>query len=127
MPEKQTFNTTRGPAAKGPYSTCVAAGELIFVSGQIPIDPATGELVGGGIEAETHRVLDNLKIVLEEFGSSLDRVVKATIFLRDMDEFGLVNEVYAGYFPADPPARACVQVARLPLDVGIELEAVALR
>ena len=127
MAQKQVFNTTKGPAAKGPYSTCVAAGDLIFASGQIPIDPSTGKLVQGDIEAQARQVLDNLRIVLEEFGSSLEKVVKTTVFLRDMDDFGRVNAVYAEYFTGEFPARACVQVARLPLDVGVEIEAIALR
>ena len=127
MTRKQAFNTTRGPAAKGPYSTCVAAGDLLFVSGQVAVDPATGSFVDDSIEAEARQVLENLKTVLEEFGSSLEKVVKTTIFLRDMDDFARVNEVYAGYFADEPPARSCVQAGRLPFDVGIEIEAIALR
>jgi 2-iminobutanoate/2-iminopropanoate deaminase len=127
MSQKQAFTTKRGPAAKGPYSTCVAAGDLVFVSGQVPIDPATGHFVKGGIEDETRQVLENLQTVLGELGLSLDHVVKTTIFLRDMGDFARVNEVYGRYFTSAPPARSTVQVARLPFDVGIEIEAVALR
>ena len=127
MLEKQAFNTKRGPAAKGPYSTCVSAGDLVFVSGQVPINPATGQFVGGSIEDEARQVLENLRTLLDELGSSLERVVKTTIFLRDMSDFGRVNEVYASYFTTAPPARSTVQVACLPFDVGIEIEAVALK
>jgi len=127
MAEKQALKITKGPAAKGPYSTCVAAGDFLFVSGQVPVDPATGTMVGGRIENQARRVLENLKVVLEEAGSSLDRVVKMTVFLSDMDAFARINGVYAEYFPSAPPARSCVQAARLPFDVGIEIEAIALR
>ncbi len=123
---RDIVTTTDAPAAIGPYSQAVRAGDLLFVSGQIPIDPASGELVKGGIEAETRQVLDNLRAILEAAGSSLTNVVKATLFIADMNEFGTINEIYAGYFKTEPPARACVEVARLPRDVQIEIEAVAL-
>ncbi len=124
--KRQIINTTEAPSAIGPYSQAVQAGELLFVSGQIPIDPASGELVQGGVEAETRQVLNNLKAILEAAGSSLEKVVKATLFIADMNQFGTINEIYAEYFQAAPPARACVEVARLPRDVQIEIEAVAL-
>ena len=124
--KRQIINTTEAPSAIGPYSQAVLAGELLFVSGQIPIDPASGELVQGGVEAETRQVMSNLKAILEAAGSSLEKVVKATLFIADMNEFGTINEIYAEYFQAAPPARACVEVARLPRDVQIEIEAVAL-
>ena len=124
--KRRIINTTEAPSAIGPYSQAVQAGELLFVSGQIPIDPASGELVQGGVEAETRQVLNNLKAILEAAGSSLEKVVKATLFIADMNEFGTINEIYAEYFQAAPPARACVEVARLPRDVQIEIEAVAL-
>lgn len=127
MTRKQAFKTTRGPESKGPYSTCVSAGDFLFVSGQVPVSPETGELVGDEIEAQTRRVLDNLKIVLEEFGSSPGKVVKTTIYLQDIGNFGRVNEIYGSYFDSEPPARACVEVAGLPLGAGIEIEAIALR
>ncbi len=124
--ERQIISTTDAPSAIGPYSQAVQAGELLFVSGQIPIDPASGELVQGGVEAETRQVMNNLKAILEAAGSSLEKVVKATLFIADMNQFGTINAIYAEYFPATPPARACVEVARLPKDVQIEIEAVAL-
>ncbi len=124
--ERQIISTTEAPSAIGPYSQAVQAGGMLFVSGQIPIDPASGELVQGGIEAETRQVLNNLKAILEAAGSSLEKVVKATLFIADMNQFGTINAIYAEYFQTDPPARACVEVARLPKDVQIEIEAVAL-
>ena len=124
--KRQIISTTAAPSAIGPYSQAVQAGELLFVSGQIPIDPASGELVQGGIEAETRQVMNNLKAILEAAGSSLEKVVKATLFIADMDQFGTINAIYAEYFQTAPPARACVEVARLPRDVQVEIEAVAL-
>ncbi len=124
---RQTVQTDRAPAAIGPYSQAVkASGSFVFTAGQIPIDPATGELVRGDIREQARRVLLNLAAVLEAAGASMDSVVKTTVFLRDMDDFAAVNEVYAEFFPASPPARSAVQAARLPKDVGVEIEAVAL-
>jgi 2-iminobutanoate/2-iminopropanoate deaminase len=123
--EKQTIHTTNAPAAIGPYSQAVRAGDLLFVSGQIPLDPKTGELVRGSISEETKKVLDNLKAIIEAAGGGLGDVVKTTIFLKDMGSFAAVNEVYGTYFPQPFPARATVEVARLPRDVNVEIEAVA--
>ncbi len=123
---KRIIQTTSAPAAIGPYSQAVAAGGLLFCSGQIPLDPATGQLVSGGIAEQTQRVLDNVKALLEAAGSGLDRVVKTTVFLKDMNEFAAMNEVYARAFAAPPPARSTVEVARLPRDVRIEVEVIAL-
>jgi 2-iminobutanoate/2-iminopropanoate deaminase len=123
---KEVIATDRGPKAIGPYSQAVRANGFVFVSGQIPLDPATQQLVGGGIEAQAVRVMENLKGILEASGSSLDRVVRATVFLADMGEFAAVNEVYARYFSAHPPARSTVQVSRLPRDVRVEIDVIAL-
>ncbi len=125
--ERTTISTTEAPAAIGPYAQAIAAGDLVFCSGQIPLDPQTNQLVEGGIEAQTRRVLDNLQAVLQAAGSSLERVVKTTIFLADMNDFATVNGIYAEYFSSEPPARATVQAARLPRDVRVEIEAIALR
>ena len=124
---RTTVATENAPAAIGPYAQAISAGDLIFCSGQIPLDPATNQLVEGGIDIQTRRVLDNLAAVLQAAGSSLDQVVKTTIFLADMDDFGTVNTIYGEYFGSEPPARATVQVARLPRDVRVEIEAIALR
>ncbi|KPK74692.1 MAG: hypothetical protein AMJ79_13435 [Phycisphaerae bacterium SM23_30] len=110
----------------GPFSPAVRAGSFLFVSGQIPRDPDTRQMAGPTIEAQTRQVLENLKSVLEAAGSSLKQVVKVTIFLDNMDNYAAVNKIYSEYFTHDPPARACVQVARLPLNVKIEIEAIAL-
>jgi 2-iminobutanoate/2-iminopropanoate deaminase len=117
--------TELAPKAIGPYSQAVAWQGLLFLSGQLPLDPATGQLVAGDITAQTERVLENLKAVLEAAGSSLARVLKTTVYLKDVGEFQRMNEVYARYFPHDPPARATVEVARLPRDVRVEIEAIA--
>jgi 2-iminobutanoate/2-iminopropanoate deaminase len=122
----ESIQTDRAPQAIGPYSQAIKANGFIFASGQIPLDPATMRIVEGGIEEQTGRVLDNLKAVLEAAGSSLDRVVKTTVYLADMGEFVAMNEIYARYFGATKPARATVQVARLPRDVKVEIDVVAL-
>jgi 2-iminobutanoate/2-iminopropanoate deaminase len=122
---KSPVQTANAPQAIGPYSQAVKSGDLMFVSGQIPLDPATGQLVTGGIEAETRRVLDNLKAILTAGGASLGDVLKTTIFLKDMGHFQKVNEVYGTYFAAPYPARATVEVARLPKDVQVEIDCVA--
>jgi 2-iminobutanoate/2-iminopropanoate deaminase len=122
----ETIQTDLAPAAIGPYAQAVKANGLVFCSGQIPLDPVTMQLVEGDIKAQTERVLLNLQAVLAAAGSSLERVVKTTVFLADLNDFVAMNEVYAGYFNATRPARATVQAARLPRDVKIEIELVAL-
>ena len=124
--KKEVIQTEKAPKAIGPYSQAIQAGNLLFISGQIPLDPATGELVKGEIGQQTARVLDNIKGILESQGLGTEDVVKVTIFLKDMKNFNQVNEVYAEYFPSFPPARSTVEVARLPRDVEIEIEAIAL-
>lgn len=124
---RQTIGTDRAPAAIGPYSQAIrASGTLLFTSGQIPLEPASGEMVPGDIAAQTSRVLENLKAVVEAGGGSLADVVKTTIFLADMSDFATVNEVYAKFFPTDPPARSTVQVASLPKGARVEIEAIAV-
>ena len=122
---KRVISTSKAPAAIGPYSQAVSWGGLIFVSGQIPLDPATGQVVGADAGAQTERVLKNLAAVLEAAGSSLGQVVKTTVYLRDLNDFAKVNEVYARFFGEQPPARATVEVARLPRDVSVEIEVIA--
>jgi 2-iminobutanoate/2-iminopropanoate deaminase len=117
--------TGAAPQAIGPYSQAIVSGGFAFLSGQIPLDPATGQLVEGDIAAQTERVFENLKAVLAACGTSLDRVVKTTVFLKDMGEFAKMNEVYGRYFPANPPARSTVEAARLPRDVRVEIDAIA--
>jgi len=117
--------TTKAPAAIGPYAQANILGNLVFTSGQIPLIPETGEIVEGGIVEQTHQVFANLKAILEEAGSGLDKVIKTTCFLKDMNDFAVVNEVYGGYFEGDFPSRSAVQVAKLPKDVMIEIEVIA--
>lgn len=123
--EKQIISTTKAPGAVGPYSQAVKVGNLIFTSGQIPLDPTTGELVGGDVKKATERALENVKAILEEAGTSLDKVVKTTVFVKNMGDFAAVNEIYAKYFEKDMPARSCVQVV-LPKDALVEIEVIAL-
>jgi 2-iminobutanoate/2-iminopropanoate deaminase len=118
-------STPNAPAAIGPYSQAVVSNGFAFLSGQISLDPATGQLVDGDIAAQTERVIENLKAVLEACGSSLNRIVKTTVYLADMREFAKMNEVYARYFPENPPARATVEAARLPRDVRVEIDCIA--
>ena len=117
---KEIISTPNAPAAIGPYSQAVKAGSLLFISGQVPLDPATGVPV-----AQTTRALENVKAILAQAGGTLDNVVKTTVFLRDMNDFAEMNRVYQGYFTRDFPARSAVQVARLPKDVMVEIEAIA--
>ena len=119
------IRTDKAPAAVGPYSQAVASGNLVFCAGQIPLDPATGNVVSGGIEEQTRRVCENIKNVLAGAGTSLDKVVKATVFLKDMNDFAGMNKVYGQYFSADFPARSTLQVARIPKDCLVEIEVVA--
>ena len=122
---RQIIATDNAPRAIGPYSQAVAHNGLLYLSGQIPLDPATGQLVEGDISMQTARVLENLAAVLEAAGSSLDRVLKTTVYLKDLGEFGKMNDVYGKYFAHNPPARATVEVARLPRDVRVEIDAIA--
>jgi 2-iminobutanoate/2-iminopropanoate deaminase len=122
---RQAVASDDAPKAIGPYSQAVRAGSLLFVSGQIPLDPATGRLVDGDIAAQAHRVFANLRAILEAAGASLDHVVRATVYLADMDDFTVVNEVYGGYFSSPAPARATVQAARLPKDARVEIVVIA--
>ena len=123
---KKTVSTARAPKAIGPYSQAIVHDGLAFLSGQIPLDPETNQLVEGDITVQTQRVLDNLKAVLEASGGSLSSVLKTTVFLKDMSEFPKMNDVYARYFPDNPPARSTVEVARLPRDVRVEIDAIAV-
>jgi len=123
---KEIISTEKGPKAIGPYSQAVRANGFVYISGQGALDPATGALVTGGIAEQTVRALDNLKASVEAAGSSLDHAVKVTVFLKDMNDFAAMNEVYARYFPKNKPARTTVEVARLPLDLRVEIDLIAL-
>jgi len=123
---REIISTENAPRAIGPYSQAVRAGGFVFASGQIPIDPATGEVVAGGVAEQTDQVLRNVSAVLEAAGTGLDRVVKTTVFLADMNDFIAMNEVYGRFFGELPPARATVQAARLPRDAKVEIEAIAM-
>ena len=122
---KQNISTNKAPKAIGPYSQAVVYGGLAYLSGQIAIDPASNKVIEGGISAQTERVLENIKAVLEASGASLDSVLKTTVFLKDMGEFTQMNAVYSEYFPENPPARATVEAARLPRDVRVEIDCIA--
>jgi 2-iminobutanoate/2-iminopropanoate deaminase len=122
---RQTVRTENAPAAIGPYSQAVVSGGFLFCSGQIPLDPATGKMIEGGIEEQTERVLRNLAAVLESGGGSLRSVVKTTVYLADLSDFPAMNETYGRFFPESPPARATVQVAKLPAGALVEIDAVA--
>ena len=123
---RKIIESKDAPSAIGPYSQAVKANGVVYVSGQIPLDPATGEIVEGGIESQAKQVLENLKGVLAAAGSGMDKALKVTIYLTDMGSFGTVNEIYGGYFKNDPPARACVEVSALPKSVLVEMDAIAL-
>ena len=122
--QRRAVSTDAAPAAIGPYSQGIVCGDLLFVSGQLPIDPASGDLVAGSIEEKTRRVIENIRAIAAAAGASLDDVVKTTVFLKDMSDFGAVNTVYEETFPTTPPARAAIQVAALPKDADIEIEAI---
>lgn len=123
---KEVISTEKGPKAIGPYSQAIKAGGFVFTAGQVAFDPATGQLVEGDVARQTARVLDNLKAIIEAAGSSLDRAVKTTVYLKDMNDFAAMNEVYARYFPKNPPARSTVEAARLPRDVRVEIDLIAV-
>ena len=123
---KTVVSSDRAPQAIGPYSQAIKANGFLFISGQIPLDPVTGQIVYGGIENQTHQVLANLRAILERENLTFANVVKTSVFLKDMDDFTLMNNVYSQYFTGEPPARACVQVAKLPRDVSVEIELIAV-
>jgi len=122
---RQAVSTDKAPAAIGPYSQAIKSGGLLFLSGQIPLDPATGQIVAGGIDAQTRQVFANIGAILQAAGASFDHVVSATVYVADMNDFAKVNEIYATYFTAPAPARATVQVARLPKDSLVEIQVIA--
>lgn len=122
---RQVISTEKAPSAIGPYSQAIKYGDLVFTSGQIPIDPSTGELVQGEVKEQAEQVIKNLEAVLTAAGSSLEKVIKTTVFIKNMDDFQVINEVYSRFFSASLPARSTVEVARLPKDVKIEIEAIA--
>jgi 2-iminobutanoate/2-iminopropanoate deaminase len=123
---REAVSTPSAPAAIGPYSQAIKAGNLLFVSGQVPIDPASGQIVAGDIAQQTRRVFENIGAILDAAGLSFDAVVRTTVYLADMDEFAAMNEVYATYFRSPAPARATVQVSRLPRDARVEVDAIAI-
>ncbi len=123
---KEVISTDKGPKAIGPYSQAIKAAGFVFLSGQVAFDPATSQIIEGDVAKQTARVLDNLTAIAEAAGTSLDKAVKATVYLKDMNEFAAMNEVYARYFANNPPARATVEVARLPRDVRVEIELILL-
>ena len=125
MTTKKIIKTADAPQAIGPYSQAVEAGGFVFVSGQIPIDPKTGNVVQADIREQTHLVMENTKKILAAAGCQMSAVVKSTVYLKNMSDFAVVNEVFGSYFPSDPPARATVEVSRLPKDVSIEIDFVA--
>lgn len=122
---KKVISTSDAPKAIGPYSQAIEAGGFIFVSGQIPLIPATGEIVEGSVEVQTARVLENLKAILDAAGSSLENVVKTTVYITNMDDFAKVNGIYGQYFQENPPARVCVEVSKLPKGVLVEIDVIA--
>jgi len=124
--KREVVSTSDAPKAIGPYSQAIKANGFLFCSGQIPANPETGELVSGSITKQTHQCLKNLKAIIEAAGSSMSSIVKVSVFLKNMDDFGEMNEEYAKWFPVDPPARAAVEVARLPKDVKVEIEAIVI-
>lgn len=126
MHKKQIITAEKAPKAIGPYSAAVSTGHLVFTAGQLGIDPATGKLVEGGIQVQTRQALTNLQAILEAAGSGLAHVIKTTVFLKDIAEFGLMNEIYGTFFTENFPARSAFQVGALPLDAAVEIEAVAL-
>jgi 2-iminobutanoate/2-iminopropanoate deaminase len=123
---KRIVRTEQAPQAIGPYSQAVVGGGFVYVAGQLALDPRTGQLVPGDVRIQTQRVMENIKAILEGAGTSLGNVVKTTVFLRDMNDFGTMNEIYGSYFQEDPPARSTFQVAKLPRDGAVEIEVVAL-
>jgi len=123
--EKQIINAQYAPAPIGPYNQAVRTGNLLFVSGQIPLDPATGNIISSSIQDETQKVMENLEAILKEAGLSFGNIVKSTIFITDMGQFAQINEVYGRYFPEQAPARECVQVAALPKGVNVEISVIA--
>lgn len=123
---REVIATNDGPKAIGPYSQAIKANGFVFVSGQVGIDPATQQVVAGDIAMQTDRIMKNLAAILKAAGSGLDQVVRSTVFLKNMGDFGAMNEVYGKYFTADPPARATVEVSRLPKDVAVEIDVIAL-
>ena len=126
MVKKKVIQTEKAPKAIGPYSQAIQAGNFLFLSGQIPLDPKTGELVKGDIRKQTQQVLENIKGILESQSLGMENVVKSTVFLKDIGNFNQVNEVYATYFPSSPPARSTIEVTKLPRNADIEIEAIAL-
>lgn len=122
---REAVSSSSAPKAIGPYSQAIRAGSLLFLSGQIPLDPATGEMVSGDIAAQTHRVFQNLAAILEAAGASFDSVVRTTVYLADMNDFPVMNEVYGTYFSSPAPARATIQAARLPKDARVEIDLIA--
>jgi 2-iminobutanoate/2-iminopropanoate deaminase len=123
---KKVVNTSKAPSAIGPYSQAIKANGFIFVSGQLPVVPTTGEFAVGGIAAQTKQSLENVKAILEQAGCALDDVVKTTVFIKEMNDFAVMNNMYAEYFTKDCPARACFEVARLPKDALVEIEVIAI-
>lgn len=125
--EKNIISTKNAPGAIGPYSQGVSIGDMVFTSGQLPINPLDGKLIVDDIKAATAQCLENVKAILDQAGTSLDKVIKSTVFLKSLDDFSAMNEVYATYFKENCPARSCVQVAKLPLDAAVEIEVIATK